>query len=240
VQRRARSLTHNAWGQWKYLWFNASDRYRVMPLDPFGPYIPGANLDRADLDTNRSTKLRPDPDGFQALARAFGGARPPAGFDFRSVAGYFDFGVPGFQYSPVPLGRGSTHVEAEDLGGSWPVSASPAGASGAGSRSAGAGGSSAPSALVRRMHVSLPGTYAVFVRALRGGGESRAVRVRLAGTDLAPTHAAAGGDAAFAWEKAGTVTLSPGAAVLEVHDAGDGAAAVDAIAFSDDPSYEPK
>lgn len=238
VQRRARSYTHNAWGQWKYLWFNAVDRYGETPLGPFGPYLPGKNLDSADKDVDRVMKMKGDRAGFLALAAAFGGARPPAGFDFRSVPGYFDFGTAGFDYSPIPLKEGETLVEAEDLGGAWAV-VEGSGVSGRGARSSGAEGAKAPSGLVRRVRVGAPGPYAVFVRASRGGAD-RAVRAVLGGTELAVTHGEKGGEAAFAWEKAGTVTLSPGESVLEIRDAGAGAEAVDAVVISNTPGYEPR
>lgn len=238
VQRRARSFTHNAWGQWKYLWFNTADRYLEIPLGPFGPYLPGKNLDAADKEIDRVQKMKGDRQGFLFLAAKLGGSRPPAGFDFRSVPGYFDFGVPGFDYTPVPLKEGETLVEAEDLGGAWTLVPGNA-ANGRGARSSGAAGTPAPSGIVRRVKVAAPGTYSVFVRAARGG-EDRSVRVALAGTELAVTHGGADGDGGFVWQKAGTVTLSPGEAVLEVRDAGPGAEAVDVIAISNTPGYEPR
>jgi len=244
IQRRARTRIHSAWGQWKYAGFNAGGRHSERAIGPFGAFLPGARLDRADEDTAASRRMKADPEGWRALSKFLDGKAPPPGFDYRIAGGFFDFGVPGFDNAPIVVASGTTVVEAKSLCGAWDASSDAEAARGAACRSSGEIGAAARHRLVRRLRAGAPGTYVVWTRALRGGaGGSRSVGVRVGTTELPPTHA--GGDASsgpeLAWEKAGAVTLIAGDdAVLEVRDAGDGAEGIAAVLLTDVPGFEPR
>jgi len=77
------------------------------------------------------------------------------------------------------------------------------------------------------------------MRAVEGGGENRALRLRVQGVLLSSTHGSGAGARRLEWRKAGQAAIAAGEAFLQVIDDGTGKEGIDAIVLTRDAQWVP-
>jgi hypothetical protein len=190
-------------------------------------------------DTRVVSAARPDTAGFRAAPLLEAPIPLPPSFDYEEVRGFLHWGAGMLDNPAIALTEDSQLFEAEDMVGSWQASREIHGFSGTGCLSSGVVGSPAGGGPVLRVRVDRPGTFQAWVRAVEGGGESCALRLRAQGALLPPTHASVQGPRRLEWRKAGQMTLAAGEVFLQVVDDGAGRESIDAFVLSRDPQWVP-
>lgn len=209
--------------------------------DPHGLVSRGMGSWRAALEDDGraiATALA-DPVGFRATPLLEARIPLSQSFDYADVRGFLHLGSGMLDNPPLALTEDAQLFEAEDMIGSWQSLREIPGFSGTGYLSSGVQGSPAGGGPVLRIRLERPGTFQVWTRAVEGGGESCALRLRVQGVSLPPTHASGAGARRLEWRKAGQATLAAGEAFLQVIDDGAGREGIDAIVLTRDAQWVP-